>query len=194
MSKPRFVISCPFDTYSGYGARSRDIVKAIIESDKYKVELLSQRWGETSWGFCNDHPEWTFLNNHVVTQDWQKTQPEVWMQITIPNEFTPVGKFNIGCTAGIEATACKAEWIEGLNRMNTNWVSSNFAKNTFESMTFDKRDKRTNQITGQVKLEKPVEVIFEGVDLSTYKPIKPSEIKVINFGLFFSSNSPSLLT
>ena len=43
MSKPRFVISCPFDTYSGYGARSRDIVKAIIESDKYKVELLSQR-------------------------------------------------------------------------------------------------------------------------------------------------------
>ena len=134
MSKPRFVISCPFDTYSGYGARSRDIVKAIIESDKYKVELLSQRWGETSWGFCNDHPEWTFLNNHVVTQDWQKTQPEVWMQITIPNEFTPVGKFNIGCTAGIEATACKAEWIEGLNRMNTNWVSSNFAKKTFEEI------------------------------------------------------------
>ena len=44
MSKPRFVISCPFDTYSGYGARSRDIVKAIIELDKYKVELLPQRW------------------------------------------------------------------------------------------------------------------------------------------------------
>ena len=32
MSKPRFVISCPFDTYSGYGARARDVVKAIIES------------------------------------------------------------------------------------------------------------------------------------------------------------------
>ena len=31
MSKPVFVISCPFDTYSGYGARSRDIAKAIIE-------------------------------------------------------------------------------------------------------------------------------------------------------------------
>ena len=40
MSKPRFVISCPFDTYSGYGARSRDIVKAIIELDKYKVEFI----------------------------------------------------------------------------------------------------------------------------------------------------------
>ena len=63
MNKPRFVISCPFDTYSGYGARSRDIVKAIIESDKYNVELLSQKWGETSWGFCLDHPEWAFLKN-----------------------------------------------------------------------------------------------------------------------------------
>ncbi len=37
MSKPTFVISCPIDTYSGYGARSRDIVKAIIELDKYEI-------------------------------------------------------------------------------------------------------------------------------------------------------------
>ena len=181
MSKPRFVISSPFDSYSGYGAHSRDKIKAIIELNKYEVQLLPQKWGETSWGFCKDHPEWQFLYQHTAKSDWQKTQPELWMQITIPNEFTPVGKYNIGLTAGIESTVCKAEWIEGLNRMDMNWVSSNFAKNTFESMTFDKRDKRTNQITGQVKLEKPIEVIFEGVDLSTYKPIKPSEIKVINF-------------
>ncbi len=180
MSKPRFVISCPFDTYSGYGARSRDIVKSIIELDKYKVELLPQRWGETSWGFCEDHPEWNFLNNHKATPDWQKVQPELWMQITIPNEFQSVGKYNIGLTAGIEATACKAEWIEGLNRMNMNWVSSTFAKETFQKMVYDQQDKRTGQIVKQVKLEKPIEVIFEGVDLTTYKPIKASEIKTID--------------
>ena len=180
MNKPRFVISCPYDTYSGYGARSRDIVKAIIESDKYKVELLSQRWGSTSWGFCKDHPEWQFLYQHAAKQDWQKSQPELWMQVTIPNEFQPVGKYNIGLTAGIESTACKAEWIEGLNRMNMNWVSSTFAKKTFESISFDKQDKRTNQIIGKVKLEKPVNVIFEGVDLDTYKPLKPSEVKSID--------------
>ena len=72
MSKPRFVISCPFDTYSGYGARSRDIVKAIIELDKYEVELLPQRWGSTAWGFCKDHPEWEFLYKHQANQNWQK--------------------------------------------------------------------------------------------------------------------------
>ena len=180
MSKPRFVISCPFDTYSGYGARSRDIVKAIIELDKYKVELLPQRWGETSWGFCKDHPEWEFLYKHKASADWQKSKPELWMQITIPNEFQPVGKYNIGLTAGIEATACKAEWIEGLNRMDINWVSSNFAKQTFEQMSYDQKDQRTGQVVRKIKLEKPVEVIFEGVDLTTYKPIKQSEIKTID--------------
>ena len=180
MSKPRFVISCPFDTYSGYGARSRDIVKAIIELDKYKVELLPQRWGETSWGFCKDHPEWEFLYKHKASADWQKSKPELWMQITIPNEFQPVGKYNIGLTSGIEATACKAEWIEGLNRMDINWVSSNFAKQTFEQMSYDQKDQRTGQVVRKIKLEKPVEVIFEGVDLTTYKPIKQSEIKTID--------------
>lgn len=70
MNKPRFVISCPFDTYSGYGARSRDFAKAVIELDKYKVELLSQKWGETSWGFCKDHPEWNFLYKYLAQRNW----------------------------------------------------------------------------------------------------------------------------
>jgi len=179
MNKPVFVISCPYDTYSGYGARSRDIVKAIINTNRYDVKLLPQRWGSTSFNFCTDHPEWSYLNDLTITK--METKPDVWMQITIPNEFQPVGKYNIGCTAGIEATICKAEWIEGLNRMDTNWVSSNFAKKTFEAMSYDKTDQRTKQVIQQIKLEKPVEVIFEGADLSTYKTIKPSEIKTIDF-------------
>ena len=180
MSKPRFVISCPFDTYSGYGARSRDIVKAIIELDKYEVQLLPQKWGETSWGFCKDHSEWEFLMDYKAPQNFQETQPEIWMQITIPNEFMPIGKYNIGLTAGIESTACKPEWVEGLNRMNINWVSSKFAKDTFEKMSYEKKDQRTGQVVQQIKLNKPIEVIFEGADLTTYKPIKQSEIKNIS--------------
>jgi len=176
MSKPRFVISCPFDTYSGYGARSRDIVKAIIQTNKYNVELLSQKWGETSWGFCKENPEWGFLLNHLATQDWNQSKPDIWMQITIPNEFQPVGKYNIGLTAGIESTACKGEWVEGLNRMDINWVSSNHAKTVFERAMFDKIDPRTKQKSGALKLEKPIEVIFEGVNLDIYKPLKNSEL------------------
>ncbi len=56
MSKPRFVISCPFDTYSGYGARSRDLVKAIIELERHKGESGPQVLFVTSWFCVNGHP------------------------------------------------------------------------------------------------------------------------------------------
>jgi hypothetical protein len=45
-------------------------------------------------------------------------QPDCWIQITVPNEFQPVGKFNIGMTAGIETTICAPQWIDGINRMD----------------------------------------------------------------------------
>lgn len=181
MSKPVFVISCPFDTYSGYGARSRDLVKSIIELDKYAVKLLPQRWGSTSWGFCKDHPEWEFLYQYSIQPNQLTQKPEIWMQITIPNEFQPQGKFNIGCTAGIEATACKPEWVQGLNRMDVNWVSSSFAKGMFESVNFEQRNKQTNEVTSVLKVTKPIEVVLEGANLDIYKPISSSDIKTFDF-------------
>lgn len=180
MNKPVFVISCPYDTYSGYGARARDIVKAIINIGKYDVKLMAQRWGSTSWGFCKDHPEWEFLHNHKLPENKLTTKPDIWMQITIPNEFQSVGKYNIGCTAGIESNLCKPEWIEGLNRMDINWVSSNFAKNTFENTKYERRNKKTEKVEGFIKLEKPIKVVFEGANLDIYKPITSKEIKTIN--------------
>jgi len=87
--KNTFYISSPFDTYSGYGARSRDLIKAIIKSDKYNVKLLSQRWGNTPFGFCSDHEEWSFLLDYVHDQPQFTEQPDIWMQITenIQNKY-----------------------------------------------------------------------------------------------------------
>jgi glycosyltransferase involved in cell wall biosynthesis len=168
--KPLFVISCAFDTYSGYGARSRDLVKAIIETDKYEVKLLPQRWGNTPWGFCEDNPEWKFLYSHVIDVNKPNQQPDIWMQITVPNEFQPLGKFNIGCTAGIESTICPADWIEGNNKMDLILTSSEHSKKVFQESTFEKRNKQTNVLEANIRLEKPVEVLFEGADVNTYKP------------------------
>ena len=178
MSKPIFYISCPIDTYSGYGARSRDIVKSIIELDKFDIKILPQRWGDTPGGFINDHEEWKFLQSLLIPNI--KSKPDIWMQITIPSEFQPVGKYNIGCTAGIESTGCDASWIEGLNRMDLNWVSSEHSKNVFSKISFEKRNKQTNIVEGKVQLEKPMEVVFEGINLDLYKHLKPSEV---NFDL-----------
>ena len=167
--KPLFVISCAFDTYSGYGARSRDLVKAIIETDKYEVKLLSQRWGNTPFGFCSANPEWEFLLKHSLENTGPQPQPDIWMQITVPNEFQPIGKFNIGCTAGIESNACPGDWIEGINRMDLTLTSSNHSKKVFEDCVFEKRNTQTNTLESTIKLEKPVEVLFEGADINIYK-------------------------
>jgi hypothetical protein len=171
MSKPLFFISCPIDTYSGYGARSRDLVRAIIELDKYDVKILPQMWGNTPWGFINDNPEWEFLNQHIWSQPQLPKQPEVWMQITIPSEFQPIGKYNIGVTAGIETTVSPADWVEGCNRMNLVLTSSEHSKNTFIKTVMQQVDQRTNQVVGELKIEKPIEVLFEGADVEIYKPL-----------------------
>ena len=170
--KPLFFISCPIDTYSGYGARSRDIVKALLKSDKYDIKIIPQRWGNTPFGFLNpENPEHKQILECCWSQPQLPRQPDVWMQITVPNEFQPIGKFNIGVTAGIETTVCAPEWIEGLNRMNLNLVSSEHAKKVFETSVFEQRDKNTNQVVKQIKLEKPVEVLFEGVNTNIYQKI-----------------------
>ena len=172
MSKPVFVISCPIDTYSGYGARSRDIVKAIIELDKYDVKVLPQRWGATPKGFIKDNPEWSFLTPHLLNNPQLPAQPEIWMQITVPNEFQPIGKYNIGCTAGIETTIAPAEWVEGCSRMNLILGSSKHTIDVLKNSKFEKRDQQTNQPVGIIEWKGDSEVIFEGADVETYKVAK----------------------
>ena len=162
--KPLCVVSCPIDTFSGYGARSRDFVRSLItaKGEEWDVKILPQRWGSTPWNFLSEDDP---LQKRFIANLNKK--PDIWVQITIPSEFQSVGQFNIGVTAGIETTIFPGDFIEGLNRMNINLVSSNHSKNVALSTQFDKRDKN-KKIIGQIKTEKPVEVLFEGLDLNIY--------------------------
>jgi len=162
--KPTIVISSPVDTYSGYGARSRDFIKAVIDLNKYEVKLLSQRWGNTRFGYLDDH-NLDNLTSLIIPQ--LTTKPDIWIQITVPNEFSPVGNYNIGVTAGIETNICDQSWIQGVNRMDLTLTSSNHSKNVFEKTEWEVKDNKTGQ-KQLLKLNKPVEVLFEGVDVSKY--------------------------
>jgi len=160
------IVSCPISTYSGYGGRSRDFVRALIENyPDWDIKILPQRWGNTRKGFLEDNNDTLFLPRLIKRIEYK---PDVWIQITIPNEFQPVGNFNIGVTAGVETTLCHPTWIEGLNRMDVTFASSNFAKETFERSTYTTKDDRTDQVVGQIKLNKPVEILFEGLDTEVY--------------------------
>jgi len=164
MDKIKVVISAPVDTYSGYGARSRDIVRSLLTLGKYDVKILSQRWGNTSTGFLKDH-KMSDIATCIIPQLYE--QPDVWIQITVPNEFQKVGKYNIGITAGIETTLTSLPWVEGCNRMDLILVSSNHSKNTFKQTILRQKDQAGN-IAREIKIDTPIEVLFEGVDLSKY--------------------------
>ena len=172
--KPLCVISCPIDTFSGYGARSRDFVKSLIElKDKeWDIKIIPQKWGDCPWNFLpQDDP----LKQRFIGGLQQ--QPDVWIQITVPNEFQRVGKFNIGISAGIETNLYPGEFIEGSNRMDLNLVSSEHSKQIALNTQFDKINTDTNQKVGIIKLEKPIEVLFEGLDLDKYYK-KPTSSKL----------------
>ena len=165
--KPICVVSCPIDTFSGYGARSRDFVQSLIQSkDKeWDIKILPQKWGDCPWNFLSEDDP---LRKRFIGGLDPKKQPDIWIQITVPNEFQPVGRYNIGVSAGIETTIYPSDFIEGSNRMNLNLVSSEHSKQVALASQFEKRDKKTNKVVGVVKIEKPIEVLFEGLDLNTY--------------------------
>lgn len=173
------VISCPIDTYSGYGGRARDFVKALYELKKedWDIKILPQRWGVTPWGYLTDNKEeWGWIFPLLQYSNQLPKQPDIWMQLTVPNEFQPIGKYNIGLTAGIETTICDPSWIEGINRMDITLVSSNHAKEVFQRSAFEKRDQQGNS-QGIIKLEKPVEVLFEGINLNKYFHIENEDLE-----------------
>ena len=176
--KPLCVVSCPIDTFSGYGARSRDFVKGLIQSkgEEWDIKIMPQRWGDCPWNFLSKADP---LRQRFISQLPQ--QPDIWMQITVPNEFQPIGKYNIGVSAGIETTIFPGEFLEGFNRMNLNLVSSKHSKDVALSTQFEKRDQQ-QKVVGMIKCEKPVEVLFEGLDLEKYnkKPQNSGLLKDIH--------------
>ena len=178
MKKIQVVVSAPVDTYSGYGARSRDFIKALVNSrPDWDVKILSQRWGQTRFGYLANHGENDLLGR-IIPQLTSK--PKVWIQITVPNEFQPVGEYNIGVTAGIETTLCDAEWMTGVNRMNLIITSSEHGKLVFTNTKYDQKDKQGNNVA-QIQLEKPIEVLLEGVRTQVYKKVSTdNRLEIVN--------------
>ena len=170
MSKPLLIYQAPVATRSGYGDHARDILKSIFEYDKFDVITIPTRWGNTPQNQIN--PQTEFGQKLLGTVGKQITkQAEVHIQMTVPNEFQKKGKFSIGITAGIESTLAPKDWIDGCNRMDLIIVPTEFSKKVLEGTVYDEKDKQTGQVIRQFKITKPIVVLHEGVELSTY--LKP---------------------
>jgi len=177
MSKPILVFQAPIATRSGYGDHSRDILKSLFELDKYDVKVVPTRWGTTPQDQINPQTEFgkRILENIVLNLP---QPPDVFVQVSVANEFRKLGKYNIGITAGVESTIAPQEFILAGNEMDLIITPSEFTKETLVKTSYTKVDKQTNQQVGQIQLEKPVEVLFEGVDLSVYN--SKSEFSILD--------------
>ena len=172
-NRPLVLVTAPVGTRSGYGSHSRDIVRSLIDMDKFDIKIWPVRWGSTPQNALNEKdPNDIPIIKRIIPEPNLNRQPDIHFHIVVPNEFQQVGKFNIGITAGLETTVCPPEWIEGLNRMNLNIVPAKFIKESLESVSFDKHDQQTQQKVGEVKCQSPIEVLFEGADTDIYKQTK----------------------
>ena len=166
--KPELVFCGPVTTVSGYGSHSRDLVLSLIEMDKFDIKIFSINWGETPMNALDetnaDHKK---ILERILTSPI-KSPPEIWVQCTIPSEFNPIGKYNIGITAGIETDICSPEWIDGCNRMNLILVPSKHAKDVFLNTSYEKKDKQTDSVLDILKIKVPIEILHEGVRTDIY--------------------------
>ena len=167
MSKPLLVFQAPVATRSGYGDHSRDILKSLYELDRYDIKIVPTRWGNTPQDQIDPNSEFgqNILQNIVTQLD---RQPDVFIQISVANEFRRMGKYNIGITAGVETTIAPQEFIQGGNQMDLIITPSEFTKEVLVKTSYNQVDKNTQQKVGELKLEKPVEVLFEGVDTTIF--------------------------
>ena len=169
--KPVCVVRAPCATRSGYGDMSRDIIRHLIEYDKYDVKIISVNWGETPMNALDpNNPKDKMILDRFLTGPLYK-QPELFVTITIPTEFETVGKYNIGITAGIETTIAAPQWIEACNKMDAVFTISEHSKNVLLSSKFGMQGPN-GQTVGTLELQKPIEVLHNCIDQAIFKKLE----------------------
>jgi hypothetical protein len=161
--KPTLVFQAPIATRSGYGDHARDLLHSLYKLDKFEIKVISTRWGQTPMDALNyDKPFHKWVVDNIIPGIEQK--PDIYIQVTVPNEFQPLGHYNIGITAAIETTHCALDWIHGCNRMDLILVPSEHSKKSLVDSVYNEADNNTKQLIAQHRIQKPIEIIFEGFD------------------------------
>jgi glycosyltransferase involved in cell wall biosynthesis len=135
--------------------------------DKYDIKIIPLRWGNTPQNQVDGESEFgRWMLERVIGEIGQK--PDVFVQVSVANEFEPKGNYSIGVTAGVETTICPKDFIDGCNKMDLIIVPSQFTKQNLGGTIYQQKDQATGEIVGEIKITKPIEVLFEGVDTEIF--------------------------
>ena len=180
--KKMMLICAPVSSRSGYGDHARDLVRSFINLGKFDVKILDVPWGDCPRNALDNKLDIAIIDC-ILPEPKMDKKPNVYVDIRIPNEFQTYGEVNIGITAGIETTTVSSNWIDSCNKMDLVIVPSEHSKEGFVKALYEKMQQLPNgqqQKVGELKLEKPMEVLFEGVDESVYKSIDNSSLDLVD--------------
>jgi hypothetical protein len=142
-------------------------MKSLRKMDKYDIKIIPLRWGNTPQNQVDGESDFgRWMLERVISGIEQK--PDIFMQVSVANEFEAKGHYNIGVTAGVETTICPKDFIDGSNKMDLIIVPSNFTKQNLGGTVYQQKDQATGQIVGEIKVGKPIEVLLEGVDTEIF--------------------------
>jgi hypothetical protein len=163
--KLKILVRGPALSQSGYGEQTRFALRSLRKrEDVFDIYLLNIPWGNTGWIF-EDNEERDWIDNIVqktTVYNNQKDRPlhyDVSLQITIPNEWKKLARFNIGYTAGIETNMVAPQWIELGDQMDHIIVVSNHSKNTYANTKINIQHQNGTLIEENVGVKTPFTVV-----------------------------------
>jgi len=171
MNKAIWILEAPIGIRSGYSELSLTLGKSLL---KYTQKISADLYiNPTPWGHCsrkiydnnNIDPEERELLNRIIRSPIQR-QPEVFIKISIPPEFSSPAKYNIGITAGLESSAPPGIWLEKVNSVDLTLTTSQHSKDIFTHTIYTK--KNPNGTEEELKVNKPIEIVPWGADLTKY--------------------------
>ncbi len=155
--KKKLTFIGPVLTASGYGVHGRQLLKALHDSGEFDIAVESLRWGETPF-LQDDSLEWIRQLSAKKHQN-----PDIAVQLSIPNEFKRRAPLMVGVTAGIEVDRVSPEWILACNKeVDLVVVPSEHSRRSFIVEYGGPNGEKLH-------LERPIFVIPEGVDTSVFR-------------------------
>jgi len=175
--RKKVLVRAPVLTRSGYGEHGRFVLRSLrAREDLFDVYVLPVKWGETGW-MAEDDEERRWIDERIkatiIGFQQGNLQPDVSIQVTIPNEWEPMAPINIGVTAGIETTKVAPVWLERANMMDKIITISEHSKQGFVGAVYQGEHKETGQPV-VLTSEKPVDIVHYPV--KTYENLPELEL------------------
>lgn len=172
MKKIKILVRGPALSASGYGEHCRFLLRSLQKSEVLDIYLDNVNWGQLGYQpqETKERREiYNLINKTKQLFARNEANFDASVQVSIPNEFIKIARFNIGVTAGIEVDKISPSWIEKCNEMDKVITISEHSKNGFEKTVAEMQNPNTGQIT-EHRVTTPVSVVpYPVPDLNTEK-------------------------